>query len=187
MGFDERWTRGVAAAQPVAPVVLWLRENFYASLGLFVIRLYLGWTWLMAGVHKLSGFDASGYLKGALAKATGDHPDVQWWWARFLEGFAIPNVGLFNFLVPWGEVLVGIGLLLGCFTTAAVFFGAVMNFSFMFSGTVSTNPQMILLSIFLLIAGANAGRIGLDRWIVPYIRDAWAKARRSGKSVPVGN
>ncbi|MBE3550938.1 MAG: DoxX family protein [Brockia lithotrophica] len=187
MGLDERWTREVAAAQPIVPVVRWLRENFYASLLLFVIRIYLGWEWLTAGLPKLRGFDATGFLKGALTKTAGEHPDVQWWWARFLEGFAIPNVALFNFLVPWGEVLVGIGLLLGCLTTPAAFFAAVMNFSFMFSGTVSTNPQMILLTFFLLVAGANAGRIGLDRWVVPYLRDAWAKVRRSGKSVPNGN
>ncbi|MBE3596265.1 MAG: DoxX family protein [Hydrogenibacillus sp.] len=172
---DERWTREVAFGKPVFSFVGWLRENVYASGVLFVLRLYLGWSWFEAGLHKLGGFDASGYLKGALAKTAGEHPDVPSWWAAFIDGFALPNVGLFNFLVPWGEILVGLGLLLGCFTTAAVFFGAVMNFAFMFSGTLSTNPQMVLLSIFILVAGANAGRFGLDRWVVPYVRARWGK------------
>ncbi|MFK9090786.1 hypothetical protein [Bacillus salipaludis] len=45
-----------------------------------------------------------------------------------------------------------------------------MNFSFLFSGTVSTNGQMILLAFFVLVAGANAGKFGADRYAMPYVR-----------------
>jgi thiosulfate dehydrogenase [quinone] large subunit len=48
-------------------------------------------------------------------------------------------------LVPWGEFLVGLGLILGSLTTFAVLMGVVMNFSYMLSGTTSTNPQMVLI------------------------------------------
>jgi thiosulfate dehydrogenase [quinone] large subunit len=143
--------------------VSFLRENKIASYLLTALRLYLGYTWFTAGLGKIqNGFDASGFLQGAIAKAGGDHPAVQGWWVSFLKTFAVPNVELFNVLVPWGELLVGLGLLLGCLTTAAIFFGMVMNFAFMFSGTTSTNPQMLLLSIFIIVAGANAGKLGLD-------------------------
>lgn len=156
-------------------MVRWLRENVYASYLLLVLRLYLGYEWMSAGFGKLTGgFDATGFLMGAIKKAGGDHPSVQTWWADFLQGFAVPNAGLFNFLIPFGEFLVGLGLILGCLTTAAVFFGMVMNFAFMFSGTTSTNPQMLLLSIFVVVAGLNAGKIGLDRWVIPYIRQWYA-------------
>ncbi len=43
------------------------------------------------------------------------------------------------------------------------------NFSYLFSGTTSTNPQMLLFGMIILIAGLNAGKIGLDRWIIPFI------------------
>ncbi|WNS73832.1 DoxX family membrane protein [Bacillus sp. DTU_2020_1000418_1_SI_GHA_SEK_038] len=152
--------------------VNWLRENQLSAGFLTIIRLYLGYSWIRAGYHKVTdGFDASGYLQGAIAKASGENPTVQGWWASFLEGFALPNAGLFSFLVAWGELLVGLGLILGCLTTAAAFFGIIMNFAFMFSGTISTNPQMILLTIFILIAGYNAGKIGIDRYIIPIIRN----------------
>jgi len=152
--------------------IKFLRENVYASYFLALIRVYLGWAWLTSGWGKLSGgsFDATGFLVGAVKKATGDHPAVQSWWANFLESFAIPNVGIFNFLIPVGEFLVGLGLIVGGLTTAAVFFGMVMNFAFMFSGSTSTNVQMVLLSIFVIVAGANAGRLGLDYYILPYLR-----------------
>ena len=59
-------------------------------------------------------------------KSTGDHPAVQGWYAAFLKGFALPNVELFNFLIAWGEVGVGLGLILGTFTTIALFAGSVL-------------------------------------------------------------
>lgn len=161
-----------------------LRENKTASYLLLIVRLYIGWEWLKAGWEKITGgFDASGFLKGAISKATGEHPAVQSWWANFLDGFAIPNVGLFNFLIPWGEFLVGLGLILGCLTTAAVFFGMVMNFAFMFSGTTSTNPQMLLLSIFIIVAGFNAGRIGLDYYVIPVWRKWWNERFRKENTI----
>lgn len=151
--------------------VKWLREHVSAAVIMLVLRLYLGYSWLTAGWGKITGgFDASGFLKGAIANATGDHPAVQGWWATFLEGFALPNVELFNVLVAWGEFLVGIALILGLFTTFSALMGALMNFAFMFSGTTSTNPQLLLLTIFVLVAGANAGKLGGDYYVLPYIR-----------------
>ncbi len=90
---------------------------------------------------------------------------------------ALPNAELFSFLVQWGEVLVGIALILGLLTNFATLMGMVMNFSFLFSGTVSTNGQMILLAIFVLVAGANAGKFGLDRYAMPYVRKYMAAGR----------
>ena len=81
-----------------------------------------------------------------------------------------PNAHLFNVLVPWGEFHVDLGLILGCLTTSAAFFRLVMNFSYVFAGTVSSNPLDILLGVIILAAGFNVGRIGLDRWVVPYVR-----------------
>ncbi|WP_186579849.1 DoxX family protein [Aquibacillus kalidii] len=149
-----------------------LRNNKVVSGVLAVLRIYLGYQFLHAGYGKVTGggFDASGFLQGAIAQAGGDHPAVQGWWATFLEHVALPNAGLFTFLVMWGEVLVGIALILGLFTNFATLMGMVMNFSFLFSGTVSTNGQMILLATFVLIAGANAGRFGLDRYAMPYLK-----------------
>jgi thiosulfate dehydrogenase [quinone] large subunit len=81
---------------------------------------------------------------------------------------------VFNVIVPWGETLIGLGLILGCLTTTAMFFGLIMNFSFFLAGTVSHNPRDIFLGFIILTAGCNAGRIGLDRWVVPFITK-WAK------------
>ena len=155
-----------------------LRENNIAAGILTVLRLYLGYMWLTAGWGKITkGFDASGYLGNAVANPVKG-PDgnmVYGWYVSFLENFALPNVELFNVLVPWGEFLVGLGLILGCLTTAAVFFGLVMNFSFFLAGTVSHNPTDIFLAVIILTAGYNAGRFGLDRYVIPFINKKFNK------------
>jgi len=85
----------------------------------FVVRMYVGTEWLLAGWEKAtspvwgaSGKALAGFVAGALAKSSGANPAVQGWYASFLQHFVLPNVGLFSFLVTWGEVAVGLGLLL---------------------------------------------------------------------------
>ncbi len=166
--------------------VRFLRKNVYAAAVLTIFRVYLGWQFLHAGWEKLTGaekFDASGFLKGAAAKATGAHPAVQGWWAGFLNHFAIPNAGFFSFMVQWGEILVGAAMILGLLTTFAALMGATMNFAFLFSGSTSTNVQMIFLAIFVLVAGANAGKFGLDYYVLPYLRGLANKTADEGEKV----
>ena len=149
-----------------------LRENKISAVILTIIRVWLGYNWFTAGLGKLTGgFDASGFLKGAVGKPVmgPDGHMVYGWYVSFLENFALPNIDVFNFIVPWGETLIGLGLLLGCLTTAAMFFGLVMNFSFFLAGTVSHNPTDIFFGFIILTAGFNAGRYGLDRWVIPFI------------------
>jgi uncharacterized membrane protein YphA (DoxX/SURF4 family) len=151
-----------------------LRENKISAVILAVLRVYLGYSWISGGIGKLTsgGFDASGFLKGAIANPVKgpDGAVVFGWYVDFLKHIALPNVDIFNVIVPWGETLIGLGLILGCLTTTAMFFGLLMNFSFFLAGTVSHNPRDIFLGFIILTAGYNAGRIGLDRWVVPFFR-----------------
>ncbi|MCT8139280.1 DoxX family protein [Anaerobacillus sp. CMMVII] len=150
-----------------------LRNNVYASGILTVLRVYLGWKWLTGGWGKITGepFNAGGYLNGAINNPVMSGENLVYpTYVSFLENIAIPNAGVFSFMVAWGEFLVGLGLILGILTTAAAFFGVVMNFSFIFAGTISTNPWMILIAMFVLAAGANAGKFGGDYYVLPYLK-----------------
>lgn len=161
-----------------------IRNNKIVAGVLAFIRIYIGYQWLTAGWSKaMGGFDASGFIQGAIANAGGENPTVQAWWGAFLETFALPNAGMFSFMVAWGEVLVGIALILGIFTNFAALMGITMNFAFLFSGTVSTNAQMVVLTIFVIVAGFNAGRYGLDRWVIPFIRNYTREKRIARKEV----
>jgi len=160
-------------------LVKWLRENKYAAIVLLFVRLYLGYAWITAGWHKLTGgFDATGFLKNAVTKPIVDKATnelVYPTFTAFVNNFALPNAKLINIMIPIGEFLVGLGLILGCLTATAAFFGLMMNFMFMFAGTVSTNPWLVLIGGIVFMAGMNAGKFGVDYYLMPYLRKLFEK------------
>jgi thiosulfate dehydrogenase [quinone] large subunit len=148
-----------------------------------IIRLYVGYEWIMAGIGKIgnpawtgenAGTALSGFISGALQKTAGAHPDVQGWYGAFLQNFVLPNVRVFSYVVAIGETLVGIALILGIFTGIAAFFGTFMNLNYLLSGAVSTNPILLVLALFLVLAWRTAGWWGLDRWILLALGTPWA-------------
>lgn len=146
----------------------------------FVIRMYVGAEWLLAGWEKAlspawgtSGKALSGFVAGALAKTSGTNPAVQGWYASFLHDFVLPNAGFFSFIVTWGEVAVGLGLLLGILTGIAAGFGVLMNLNYLLAGTVSVNPILGMVGLFLVFSWRVCGWIGLDRWLLPALGLPW--------------
>ncbi|MFO1445132.1 DoxX family protein [Bacillus sp. Bva_UNVM-123] len=164
-----------------------LRENNIVAGILTVIRLYWGYSWITAGWGKLTnGFDAAGFLANAAANPVAQNgKPVFGMYHTFIESVAAPNAEIFSFIIPWGEFLVGLGLILGCLTTAAAFFGMMMNFSFLLSGTISHNPTDILMGFFIVAAGYNAGKFGLDRYVLPYLRKLFNKGKDKSHTVSV--
>ena len=160
-----------------------------------IVRLYLGYEWINAGWEKITdpkglwvgdaaGGAISGFVNGAIAKASGEHPAVQDWYASFLHNVVLPNAGLFSRLVAYGEFLVGVGLILGALTGIAAFFGIVMNANYLLAGTVSTNPILAFLAIFVVLAWRNAGWIGLDRWLLPALGTPWQRGHLLQRETP---
>lgn len=142
-----------------------------------ILRIWLGFQWLSAGWEKLSNgkFDATGFLMSALKQTGGEHPAVQPFYAAFLRHVAIPCSGVFSFLVQWGEILVGIGLILGALTIPALIAGAFMNLNFMLAGALSTNPILYTVAIILLFVGRGSYYWGVDRFLLPYLGKKFKK------------
>jgi thiosulfate dehydrogenase (quinone) large subunit len=147
-----------------------------------ILRLYAGYEWLVAGLEKVqspawtganAGAAITGFANGALAKTGGAHPDVQPWYAAFLQNIVLPNARTWSYLVSAGELLVGIALLLGLFTGIAAFFGGFMNMNYLLAGTVSTNPVLFMIAMLLVLAWRTAGWLGLDRWVLPALGTPW--------------
>lgn len=153
-----------------------------------VLRVYVGYEWLQAGWGKVTGpepFSAKGFMLGAIKKSTGDHPAVQGWYASFLENFGVPNAGVMSFLVAWGEVLVGLALILGFATLFAAAMGMLMNLNFMLAGSTSSNPVLYTLALFIALGGAYAGYYGVDYWFRPVYRKLVSSI--GGKAVTAGS
>ena len=150
-----------------------------SSLFWLLVRLYLGYEWLIAGWGKVTsdawvgagaGQALLGFLQGAFAKTAGAHPDVQVWYAWFLQHVVAQHAVGWSYLVAYGEVAVGIALILGLFTGIAAFFGLFMNLNYLLAGTVSTNPILFVLSIGIILAWKVSGFLGIDRWVFARLR-----------------
>ena len=134
------------------------------------LRLMMGIAFLWSGVDKVlsSSFSAGGYLMNA-PRANGSPA------AGLFEAMGSSQLFLdfVNVAVPWGEVLIGLGLIVGAFTRFAAFWGAFMMLMFYLGnwdmGHGFINGDFAYMLTFLAVAAFGAGRIlGLDQYIEQY-------------------
>ena len=148
--------------------------------GWLFVRLVLGIEWARGGWEKIGdagwtsspvGAAVEGFLEGAIAKSTqGRYPEVPHWFHNLAQDVFLPNAELLAYLVAFGELLVGIGLIVGGLTRVAAFFGVTLNLTFLWAGTSATNAPMLLLGLAIVLLGAGAGDYGIDRWLLPRLR-----------------
>jgi thiosulfate dehydrogenase [quinone] large subunit len=168
---------------PENPVSKFLFSSSKMAWFWLLVRVYVGYQWFEAGWGKLhnpawvgdkAGTALGGFIQGALGKVGGAHPDVQGWYAAFLENVVSPNAALWSHMIAWGETLVGVALILGVLTGIAAFFGLFMNLNFLLAGAVSVNPILFVLSIGLILAWRSAGIWGVDRYLLPLLGTPWS-------------
>ena len=76
-------------------------------------------------------------------------------------------------MIAYGELLIGIALILGIFTGIAAFFGGFMNWNFMMAGSAGTNPVLFVLALGLVPAWKVAGYYGVDHYLLPKLGTPW--------------
>ncbi len=155
-----------------------------------VVRIWLGYKWIDAGLHKVgnpawteTGDAVKGFWTNAVVIPEAGKPAISFdWYRSFLQ--TMLDAEAYTWMAPliaYGEVLVGIALILGLFTGIAAFFGGLMNFNFMLAGTASTNPVLFTLAIGLILAWKVAGYIGADYFLLRWLGTPWG---RSAESAP---
>ena len=139
-----------------------------------LLRLTMGWIFLWSGIDKLvTDFSASGFLVNGTQGPLGD-------WFQSL-GTNQAALDVINPLVIWGQVLIGVTLVLGLFTRAGLFWAAAMMMMFYLAQfPPANNPFMdehlVYILLFGLMGALGAGRIlGVDAWIE---RIPWVKRNR---------
>lgn len=168
------------------------RESLTGIVIWTILRIWVGWQWLTSGWGKVfgdgrevwvgskAGVAVTGFLKSALGKMSGEHPDVQAWYGWFVTHLALPNAKIFSYIVAYGEVITGIALILGLLTIPALLAGVLLNLNFLLAGSVSINPILLTLEAILLFVGPAVYYIGLDRWAIPDISRRWGRRKRMG-------
>lgn len=130
---------------------------------MLALRLAMGGMWLYAGLEKVftsGGWNATGYLQNV---TTGP----------FAATFAAWSGPVVNNLVIWGEVLIGIALILGIGVRWAAFWGAVMALFFYLSqlppehGWIS--ELVIYVLLFITLMTSRVGMVlGVDTYLARY-------------------
>jgi thiosulfate dehydrogenase [quinone] large subunit len=148
-----------------------------------VLRVYMGWQWIDASSHKIfdpkwvtTGESLKAYWANALALQP--KPVISFDWYRTFIQYLVDTQSWtwFAKLVAYGELAIGVLLILGAFTGVAAFLGAFMNWNYMMAGTASTNPLLFLLAVFIMLAWKTAGYWGLDRFLLPLLGTPWRPA-----------
>jgi len=155
-------------ASPKAESVRWTGSTM---LALVVLRTLIGWHFFYEGLVKLANpsWTAGPYLKS-----------TEWLLSEYFHQVASNELALrvVNLMNMWGLTLVGLGLMLGCFSRLASFFGALLLGLYYFAhpplaglgfGLPSEGSYLVIdknvveLGALLVLACVPTGRfIGLD-------------------------
>ena len=177
-----------------------IARALFASTGAawfwLIVRLYVGYEWLEAGLHKfedpkwmVDGTALLGFWKGAVAvpAAPAKAAITYDWFRAFLQVLIDSGSHTwFAKVIVFGELAIGLGLIVGAFVGVAAFFGALMNMNFMLAGSASTNPVLFFLAVGLMLAWKVAGYYGADRVLLPLVGTPWHGVARDESAVTVG-
>ncbi len=177
------------------PIARFLFQSTRMAWVWLAVRLFFGYEWLEAGWSKFTnpawmgptGEGILGYWQRAVAiPAPPARPAITYDWYRgFLQFLIDANAApWFSKVIVFGELLVGLGLILGAFVGLAAAGGLTMNMAFMLAGTTSTNPVLAIVEILLILAWKNAGYLGLDRFLLPALGTPWRQTRLQQARAP---
>lgn len=159
-----------------------------------IVRVWLGYKWVDAGWHKVFGtgyMDGGASLKGYWERAVmipaEGKPAISFDWYRSFLQFMLDTESYtwFGPMIALGEVLVGIGLIVGAFVGIAAFFGALMNWNFIMAGSASTNGLLLILAVFLMLAWKIAGYYGADYYLLRWLGVPWKTREAKSEKVNV--
>ena len=177
------------------PIVQKLLNDTRAAWIWLFLRVWLGWQWIEAASHKVTnpawvngGEALKGFWTGAVAIPESGRPAIAFdWYRAFIQTLLDAEAYTwFGKVIAYGELLVGIGLVLGAFTGIAAFFSGLMNWNFMMAGSASTNPLLFACAVALVLGWKVAGYYGLDYFVLPALSTPWqAFGRKAERPAPI--
>ncbi|MGH9172039.1 MAG: DoxX family protein [Acidimicrobiales bacterium] len=162
---------GDPAERTTPSVVQWLAKSKIMAGGWLAMRVWLGIMWMQAGWAKLFGAENAAFLHNHGAGVAGfaaHGVPAYTWWGSFLHSFVVPNAGWIAAVVAFGELAIGLGLVLGCFTRTAAIASLALLFTYVMSGTASVCAFYALLAVVILATWRTSSWIGVDGFIADY-------------------
>lgn len=133
---------------------------------IFLIRVISGIVIFRQGWEKFTG----DFTLNGLVPVIRDNTDSPQWYKWFFEHIVAHTTGLFNIIVPLGEMAIGLGLILGIFAYAASFFGAFVMINYILADMIFTYPLQLAFFIILLMSHSLLAKVSLKE-IIDYFRD----------------
>jgi thiosulfate dehydrogenase [quinone] large subunit len=174
------------------PLARFLLNDKRAAWLWLIPRVWLGWQWIQASMHKIgdpawvsTGTALKGFWANAVAIPQTGHPAITYEWYRtFLQGLLNAQAYTwFAKVVAYGEMTIGVLLILGAFTGIAAFMGGFMNWNFMMAGSASVNPVYFVIAVGLILAWKVSGFVGADYVLLPALGTPWGR-QKAAAAVP---
>lgn len=175
--------KGTVVQDP--PFAKFLTSDWRASLIWLPLRIWVGLQWVTAAEHKIgepgwvvTGESLKGFWSNAVAIPDAPaRPAIAVDWYRSFLQFMLDNQAYtwFGKLVAYGELLVGIALIIGAFAGIAALFGGLMNWNFIMAGSASTNGLLFACEVGLILAWKVSGYIGADYFLLRWLGTPWGR------------
>src|SRR5574341_815686 len=172
--------RGEVVQEPA--LVKQFFNNPLAGLLWLPLRIWLGYQWIHAALGKVNNpawVQTGEALKGFWASAvkipeTGRPPISFDWYRAFIQMMLDAQAYTwFAKFVAYGELLIGIALVLGAFTGIAAFISGFMNWNFMMAGSASINPMLFTVAVLLILAWKVSVYFGADYVLLRWLGTPW--------------
>jgi NADH dehydrogenase len=164
-----------------------------------LLRMYVGVLWLIEGVKKIqegwlvpgnikivqvastSGASAADAGKEAVVYATPILAKVPGFYQWFTDAFVAPNAGLFQYMVTFMEIGIGLALIVGLFTFFASIASLGLVANFILSAQTGWDILWFVFAAIALMGGAGGG-FSLDYYVQPWIKKWWKSTKIAQRS-----
>lgn len=114
---------------------------------ILVLRIGSGGYIFHQGYEKLTG----GFNITGLIPSVRDNADSPEWYKWFFENVVAHMIETFHYVIPLGEMAIGLGLIFGVLAYIASFFGAFIMINYILAAMIFTYPVQLAIFIILLM------------------------------------
>ena len=132
---------------------------------------FVGLGWLRASAEKLTdpnwrdGTTLAGFPRGQVERDAVPFP----FYEAVIADVFLPHAAALGSVVLLGQLLAGLGILVGALTNAALLGGLVMNLNFLLAGAPNPSAFYVVIQLALLLANAGAV-LGVDAHLARTVR-----------------
>lgn len=157
------------------------------ALFMVPIRIFLGYSWLMEGLAKISeGWLNKPMLAGSLVDGASSASTTETgekvfrivaghtpgWYAWIADNIVVPNAQIFQPLIVITEIGIGLALISGTFTFLFALIALGMNINFLLSTGLLPATWWYIPAAVCLLGGAGRS-FSVDHYLMPYLMRQW--------------